>query len=105
MILVKEGVRFRKLLPEIYNCFPIIDLIFAQHGVEAVITSANDSTHMQGSFHYVDKAIDLRTNHLEPGEEPVVTDELRQALGLDYQVLLENLNTTNEHIHVAYRGM
>jgi hypothetical protein len=46
VILVKEGVRFRKLIPEIYLILPVIDEVFKNHSLDAVITSANDSTHM-----------------------------------------------------------
>lgn len=102
MITIKEGVRFRKLIPEIYGILPVIDMVFETHGVEAVITSANDSTHMQGSLHYIDRALDLRSNHLQPGEEPQVVDELKTSLGLDYDIILEDRDTMNEHIHLEY---
>lgn len=102
MILVKEGVRFRKLLPEIYSILPLLDAVFANHGVDCVLTSANDSTHHNGSLHYADRALDLRSYHLQSGEEQQVVDELRQVLGLDYDVLLEDLDTVNEHIHLEW---
>jgi hypothetical protein len=104
MILVKEGVRFRKLIPEIYLILPVIDEVFLNHSLDAVITSGNDSTHMTGSLHYVDRALDLRSHHLPAGSEEVVVNELRAALGLEYTVILEGRDTLNEHIHVGYKG-
>jgi hypothetical protein len=103
MILVKEGVRFRKLIPEIYLILPVIDEVFLNHSLDAVITSGNDSTHMQGSLHYVDRALDLRSHHLPAGSEEVVVNELRAALGLEYTVILEGRDTLNEHIHLQWR--
>jgi len=103
MILVKENVRFRKLIPEIYNILFALDMLFGSHGVDCVITSANDSTHSAGSLHYVDRALDLRSQHLQDGEERQVVDELQQILGADYQVLFEDEGTNNEHIHIGWR--
>jgi len=104
MILVKEGVRFRKLIPEIYLILPVIDEVFLNHSLDAVITSGNDSTHMTGSMHYVDRALDLRSHHLPAGSEEVVVNELRAALGLEYTVILEGRDTLNEHIHLHWKG-
>jgi hypothetical protein len=103
MILVKEGVRFRKLLGEIYSIFSILDLVFGNHGVDCVITSANDSSHSSGSLHYSDLALDLRSWVIpSSGEKHILVDEVRQALGLDYDVLLEDEDGLNEHIHLEY---
>ena len=102
-IACKETVRFRRILPEIYGIFGVLDEVFESHGVECVITSANDSTHMNGSLHYQDRAIDLRSRDLRPGEEEQVAEELRYILGADYQVLFEDQDTPNEHLHVAWK--
>ena len=77
-------------------------MIFESHGTEAVITSANDRTHKQGSLHYQDRALDLRVHSLSNDEKDQVASELRSALGLDYDVLLEDQGTPTEHIHIDY---
>lgn len=102
MISVLSTVYFRKLLPEIYNIFPIIDMVFSNHGVECIITSANDKTHMLGSLHYKDRAIDLRSHDIPNGSEEVVVNEIREAVGFDYDVILEDRDTPNEHIHIEF---
>lgn len=102
MISIVEGVRFRKLIPEIYGILHIIDVVFEEYDVEAVITSANDRTHKPGSLHYLDRALDLRTHHLPGGSEKDVVRDLKHALGLDYDVILEDLDTPNEHIHLEW---
>lgn len=102
MIYIIEGVRFRELRPEIYNILPSIDEVFKGHGLECTITSANDKTHMINSLHYRNLALDLRSHYIPPGYEHSMTDELKSVLGLDYNILLEGLNTPNEHIHLEY---
>ena len=102
MIYIIEGVRFRELRPEIYNIFSSIDEVFKGHGLECTITSANDKTHMTNSLHYRNLALDLRSHYIPKGYEQSMVDELRRTLGLDYNILLEGLNTPNEHIHLEY---
>ena len=102
MIYIIEGVRFRELRPEIYNIFSTIDEVFKHHGLECTITSANDKTHMTNSLHYRNLALDLRSHFIPKGYEQSMVDELQEALGSDYDILLEGLDTPNEHIHLEF---
>lgn len=102
MIYIIEGVRFRELRPEIYSIFSTIDEVFKHHGLECTITSANDKTHMTNSLHYRNLALDLRSHFIPKGYEQSMVDELQEALGSDYDILLEGLNTPNEHIHLEF---
>ena len=102
MIYIIEGVRFRELRPEIYNILPSIDEVFKGHGLECTITSANDKTHMINSLHYRNLALDLRSHFIPKGYEQSMVDELQKALGSDYDILLEGLDTPNEHIHLEF---
>jgi hypothetical protein len=102
MILIKEGVRFRKLIPELYNILPVLDMVFLDHGIECTITSANDGVHKPDSLHYLDRALDLRSHDLPSGAEPFIVHDLQQVLGLDYDVLFEDANTPNEHFHLEW---
>lgn len=102
MIKVIESVRFRALRPEIYSILPVLDAVFSFHGQDCVITSANDKLHKPGSLHYVDKAIDLRSHDLPSGSEQVIVNEIREAIGQDYDVIFEDQDTPNEHIHLEY---
>ena len=102
MIYIIEGVRFRELRPEIYNIFSSIDEVFKGHGLECTITSANDKTHMINSRHYRNLALDLRSHYIPKGYEQSIVNELQEVLGKDYDILLEGLNTPNEHIHLEF---
>lgn len=102
MIYIIEGVRFRELRPEIYSIFSTIDEVFKHHGLECTITSANDKTHMTNSLHYRNLALDLRSHFIPKGYEQSIVNELQEALGSDYDILLEGLNTPNEHIHLEF---
>jgi hypothetical protein len=66
------------------------------------ITSANDSTHMEGSLHFNNRAFDIRiSNIIAATEFPYAArmwaEKMQIMLGDDYDVLLEH-----DHIHVEY---
>lgn len=70
--------------------------------VDMIITSGNDGKHMLNSKHYTDEALDFRTHHLEPSMKEQLEREVKLRLGSDYDVILEDLNGPNEHMHVEY---
>jgi hypothetical protein len=70
---------------------------------ELRITSGNDSTHMDGSKHYTDEALDVRSKsfpsrHLK--NEFIRLVKFR--LGSAYQGILESEGQPNEHFHFEY---
>ena len=69
---------------------------------DMVITSGNDSTHMEGSKHYTGEALDVRTKHLPATLKTALAEMVRQRLGPKYQVILESVGTPNEHLHVEF---
>jgi len=68
------------------------------------ITSANDSTHIEGSKHYLGRALDFRTHDLDSTVKSTLANDISEALGSDFFVQLEDLNGPNEHLHVQYNG-
>jgi hypothetical protein len=84
----------------------LIDLAYEDLGLDAecVVTSANDGRHMDGSLHYVGRAVDLRTRDLHPDIAEQLVLALRKRLNGDatlnrpYQVVLES-----DHAHVEYQ--
>lgn len=104
MIYVKDGVVFKRLLPEMYNLFPVIDAVWKKHaGFSATITSANDSKHMKGSKHFGDAALDLRTFNLSVNVREKIFNELKETLQpLGYDVLWEKRFEQGEHFHIEW---
>ena len=95
-VLFQPCVQLVEALPKIMDAY----FYFAPHVVDVVITSASDGVHMDDSLHYCDRAIDLRTWHIERRQLELMTaflrDELTQ-LSPFYDVVLET-----DHLHIEY---
>jgi len=64
---------------------------------DCVITSASDGKHGPNSLHYSGQALDLRTRHIHGQGLQLVVDKLREALGSQFDVVLES-----DHIHLEF---
>lgn len=74
----------------------------AKLDVDVYITSGNDSKHMVRSKHYSDEALDIRSKNLDDIDCALFMKIIRRRLGKNYQVILEDNNKPNEHIHIEY---
>ena len=103
MIFIKDGVVFKALRAEIYIILPALEAIFDKVNRQCVITSAADGNHKPDSFHYKNLALDLRSRDL-PNEQVKldVLLSLRDALGENYDVILESLGKPGEHYHLEF---
>ena len=98
---LKPGVKLKDLQPQIVVAMVVVDSIYQAHDTDCVITSCNDSTHKPDSFHYRGLAIDVRTrNYFE--DKQALRDEIAQALGEEFDVLLEGVGTESEHLHIEH---
>ena len=70
--------------------------------ISATITSGTDGKHKQGSKHYTAEALDVRTKDMKPAMKHLFAQHLKDRLGANYDVILESLGKTNEHLHVEY---
>lgn len=94
---LKEFVNIHGLHPkmQIANCRAAV--VWFRHDQELVITSGLEGTHSEKSLHYRGRACDYRTSYFSREKALVVAEELRQVLGPDYDVVVENT-----HIHCEY---
>jgi len=97
MLLLKPGVRVAGLRPEILLAVVIAERVCAEMGVDCVVTACVDGVHQAGSLHYCGLAVDLRSRDFRPGDLDKAIARIRQCLGADYDVVLEN-----EHVHVEF---
>jgi hypothetical protein len=98
---LKPGVKLTDLVPQMVLAARIIEGVYDNYRCECVITSGNDSKHGANSLHYKGRALDFRTKNYA-GDKRALRDEIKEALGDDFDVILEDLGGVNEHIHTEY---
>lgn len=101
--MIKLGVSLKDLQPQMAIAYAIIQDIYRQFGYGCTITSGNDGVHMAGSCHGTGDALDFRTKHLERPDFRVMMEEVKAALGQEFDVVIENVGEPNEHLHVEYQ--
>jgi hypothetical protein len=77
---------------------PIIAARFEQYGSPCTITSAFDGTHSRVSLHYGGRALDFRLWHVPLEDHADLITQLKEDLGRDFDVVLEN-----DHIHIEFQ--
>ncbi|CAN7167029.1 hypothetical protein LJR232_000211 [Aquipseudomonas alcaligenes] len=101
---VKAGADLTNLSEKITSILDEIVSVWKElNAPTPVITSGNDSTHGANSLHYANEAIDLRANNISADLAQGLVDQLRNAVGPDYDIIYETFpNSSNNHIHVEY---
>lgn len=94
-VLVKEGVVFKEFNEVLLRIIVALSDVFLRHGKTATITSCNDGKHMGTSYHYKNKALDIRIRDLPESMWKQYQNDLQTELGAGYQVILEK-----DHIHI-----
>lgn len=105
MISLKPDVDIRGVAPEMVIGLMVVQPIINNHGAECVVTACKDGKHKDGSLHYKGLAMDIRSKTLIPKDLPNIVQELRLALGPQFDVVLEGENTPGasaQHIHVEF---
>ena len=105
MLRLKQGVRLANLQPQVVLALQVAEGVYRDvAGVDCWMTSGNDGQHRRGSLHFSGNAADLRVHNI-PGDTVAreVASTLREALGEDFDVVLEALGTMNAHIHLEYQ--
>lgn len=83
---------------------PIDDIFRALAHRHCVITSVRDEGHSPNSFHFYGRAFDCRTNDMSYAASIEAERRMKEALGQDWRVELENIGSIHEHIHAEFRG-
>lgn len=94
--MIKSGVDLRGLSSQMAIAYTIACRCYGQY--DCVITSANDSKHGPNSLHYKGQALDLRTRHINGQGLQLVVDKLKEALGSQFDVVLES-----DHLHLEWQ--
>lgn len=106
MLSFKYGVGLQGLVPQMVFASIIVDQVYGKLGVhECVVTSGNDGKHGPNSLHSRDglcRACDYRTKIITRDILGAIVSEVRVRLGQNFDVVLENLDEENEHLHVEY---
>ena len=93
-MLIKAGVDISRLKRPIRRILgPVAVIVWGIERQELVITSTYEGNHSEGSLHYCNEAVDIRT-WKKPRE---VRDDIKRELGDDYDVIFEG-----NHIHIEY---
>jgi len=100
--MIKHTVDLRGLSPQCALAYAIIAPLFHKLKLECVITSATDGKHGDLSLHYMGKALDLRSKHLAPDDRSRMLNAIRDRLGPQWDVLLEDYGKDNEHFHIEF---
>ena len=97
-ISIKPGVDISGIQPEMALALPIIATVYAEFGVECVITSSKDGKHGRNSLHYVGFALDFRTRDLSHDDQLKLQKILCERLQVQFDVVLEK-----DHLHVEFQ--
>lgn len=95
--MIKAGVDLRGLTPQMAVAYTIACAVYQRQNYDCVITSGSDGKHGPNSLHYSGKALDIRTNNLRSESVHPLYLKLKQALGLQFDVVLET-----DHIHLEF---
>jgi hypothetical protein len=100
---LKEGVKLTNLTPQMaLGCFIVAGVMKRLDPTcSAMITSVDDSKHGSPTLHGKGRAADWRTKDFN-GDKYQLRNEVKSALGDEFDVVLEDLHGPNEHMHTEH---
>jgi len=98
ILKIKSGVAINGLRTEALLGLIIAHSIFTSFGYDTILVSVVEAPHSRGSFHYVGLAFDLRRRHVKEEDLNPIHEALTEALGIQYDVVLEP-----DHWHIEYQ--
>lgn len=98
MRLKDNTVKLHGIRPELLFALQVAAEVYKVYGQELVITSCNDSKHAPTSLHYAGCAVDMRTHYFTDSICRKVVSDIKERLGIDFDVVLEK-----DHLHIEYQ--
>jgi len=95
---LKPGVISTGAQAPIWWAISQAESVWSRYGAPLVVTSLLEGQHVRNSLHPYGMAADLRIWNLPSGAAGQAARELQQALGADFQVMLES-----DHIHIEHQ--
>jgi len=95
---IKKGVDFKGIMT--YRQLKIMLAVMEEWEFDnriPVITSAVEGRHMRKSKHYTGEALDYRIYYLTHDEKHDFLENMTEALGDDYDVVMQK-----DHLHIEY---
>lgn len=109
-----QGVSIKELTPQLLLAMQVVDHVWTNQFrlYEAEATSLDDGDHGEKgvpderdpkTYHGKGRAIDIRTKNVPRKKVPVIVNALKARLGhLGFDVVLEDFEGKNEHIHIEW---
>lgn len=96
-ILVRQGILPRSLIlmAAIANTANRLQL-------EITVIAGRNGNHPKSSRHLTHEALDIQTSNLTIGERREFITMMQAKLGSLYDVVMEDVGTEREHLHVGY---
>jgi len=102
-MLIKPGVLLAGLRAEVLLGLLCVMKVFDKYKYELVITEATGGNHMTGSLHYQGRALDIRSKHItDPVTKARIVFDCQDALGENFDFILEGENNLQEHFHLEF---
>lgn len=102
MLKLAGGVKLWNLQPQMVLAAQIIDDCYRRAGVqECWITSGNNGVH-RTIVHYLGCGLDFRIHNVPQSKRSPMVQEIKAALGSEFDAEWEDVGTSNEHLHVEY---
>jgi hypothetical protein len=99
-ILIKSGVVFKEFNEYFFLFMVALRNAGNKFGHNYTVTSANDGTHCDDSYHYKDTGWDVRLKNLPSSHWYVLQKELKDNLPEYFDIIIENIDDPdNVHLH------
>lgn len=100
MLFFKDGVSLKGLMPQMIIALQVAEEEFTKMATDTWVTSGNDSTHMDGSYHYKGRALDFRTKNAPGIASTIVAAITARLKPIGFQCIWEDRGGDNEHLHI-----